>query len=227
MSSSTSAIRRRSGSTSSSDIHCSIRPRARTPSDRDLRWRERAHAIGFAPQTGTINVTTKTIGTTTVKLVAHLAVAHAAHARAAARRDAGDLLGAIATLAARVYTDALWFGEVGQPSRVLERRCAGSCSPVAVTGLGTDLLRAGEPRARRAPHGLERAVRCTLVAAIACGLLSFELRPGRQLGAARAVGQPRPTSASRDPLFPPRRRLLRVHAAALPAARPLAARGCC
>ncbi|MDA0159905.1 UPF0182 family protein [Solirubrobacter ginsenosidimutans] len=61
------------------------------------------------------------------------------------------LLGAIATLVARVYTDALWFGEVGQPS-VYWSALAWRVLPVAFTGLGTacfvlaNLARATERR---------------------------------------------------------------------------------
>lgn len=109
----------------------------------------------------------------------------------------GGLWG-IAAVAARVYTDLLWFSEVGQPD-VYWTTLAFRVLPVAFVGLATTVallanaaLVVRRTRSRHpAPHSL---------GAIACGALSVVLRPadGWELLALWAHRTP---FGTRDPIF--------------------------
>ena len=122
-------------------------------------------------------------------------MAHAAHPWAADRRDARRGLRRRA-LAAHVYTDLLWFAEVGQP-RLYWTTLAWKVLPVAVFALGaTCVLLANvalfERRLGRRPiHAL---------GAIAGGLVSLKLQPG-DLWRLLALWAHRSDFGTRDPLF--------------------------
>src|SRR3954454_6117026 len=114
VSSSTSAILRRSGSTSSSESTARFdHARGGSPIANSDGASGRSEWLQTANRND--SPTAKTIGTTQVKSRSHISLWLTPRTRALLAVGLLALLSAIATIAARIYTDLLWFGEVGHP----------------------------------------------------------------------------------------------------------------
>jgi uncharacterized protein len=108
------------------------------------------------------------------------------------------LLSAIATIAARIYTDLLWFGEVGHPD-VYWDTLRWKLLVAAVAALGpTCLVLANLAVVQRRTGSSRRLLHS--VAAMACGLISFGLRPSGTWQVL-ALWANRTEFGVRDPLF--------------------------
>jgi uncharacterized membrane protein (UPF0182 family) len=123
----------------------------------------------------TIIVTTETFGTATVKSRSHIPLWRTPRTRALLAVGVLAVLSAIVSFAARVFTEALWFSEVGHGdvywTTVRWKLLVTSITLLGPTCLALVNLMLVARRTRSANRALHVA------AAIACGLLSYQLRP--------------------------------------------------
>ena len=213
--SSTSAIRRRSGRTSSSTPRFDHgRPGA--PSGNRDRAARRTR-IRSAPPAGSINVTTRTSATASRSRVSLW------------RTPRTRALLIVATLAGDPRRRLAGRPRLHRPAVVRRGRPgARLLDDAGVEGAAAGGLRARDRRAScwptsRCSSGASRRRPIHALGAIAGGLLSLQLQPGDLWQPARPVGAPQRLRRAR-PAVRPRRRLLRLLAAAAAGARPLAAR---
>jgi len=107
-------------------------------------------------------------------------------------------LAGLAQLAAHVYTDVLWFREVGHP-RVYSTTLAWRVLTPAAAGLGTAaFVMASLAAAERAPSPARRGLHG--LCALACGALSLELQPADAWRVV-ALWTARGDFGTRDPVF--------------------------